>query len=120
MWAMNRVQIGASLREARLARGLTVREAAEKAGLSYQLVSKVENGGNTTLDTLQMLAAAVGARADVVVAMENEAEVARLPAERRELALRFLRVLPRLSLDDFDLLLAEMVVFERRASQETK
>jgi transcriptional regulator with XRE-family HTH domain len=55
-----RKQVGARLRELRLARGLTQEQLGERAGLSYKFIGEVERGiGNPTLDSLANLAAAL-------------------------------------------------------------
>lgn len=55
--------LGTDLREVRLQQGLSIRELAEKAGLSKEAVSSVERGAKyPTLHTLECLAAALQIR----------------------------------------------------------
>jgi transcriptional regulator with XRE-family HTH domain len=56
-----RLRLGASLQKHRLQRGLTQGELAEFADLSLKYVGEIERGAaNTTLETLERLAVAVG------------------------------------------------------------
>jgi len=53
--------LGAALRHARLAHGLTIAEVSELAGISRGMLSKIENGQSaTSLDTLHRLTRALG------------------------------------------------------------
>jgi transcriptional regulator with XRE-family HTH domain len=55
------VTVGSSLRTARKRLGLSVHALAERAGVSFGLVSELERGlGNPSLQSLQLLAAALG------------------------------------------------------------
>jgi len=55
--------LGSDLREARLQRGLSIREIAEAAGLSKEAVSSVERGAKyPNLHTLECLATALQIR----------------------------------------------------------
>lgn len=56
-----RGQLGARLRQLRLARRFTQEQLAERAGLSYKFIGEVERGrGNPTLTTLSALSDALG------------------------------------------------------------
>ena len=52
--------IGDRIRELRRRRGLTQEELAENAGLSTQVVAKIEQGGSARMETLHSLARALG------------------------------------------------------------
>ncbi len=53
--------LGATIREARKRLGLSVQALAEKAGVSFGLVSQLERGlGNPSLQSVQRLAGAIG------------------------------------------------------------
>jgi DNA-binding XRE family transcriptional regulator len=57
------VAVGANLRAARLAAGLTLRQVAELTGITFQYLGKVEKGGkNLTLSTMETLAAVLHVR----------------------------------------------------------
>lgn len=104
--------IGEQLRRARLAAGLTQRELAERAGLSHQVVQKIEKGQNTTMETLDVLATAAGA--ELIVRMDGPREIRRrLPKpDRLAIAGRLLLVLPRLSDAAVDALLEDIALWE--------
>ncbi|MET8468124.1 XRE family transcriptional regulator [Streptomyces sp. NPDC006422] len=77
--------IGNRIREVRKARKLTVRELAERAGVSTGLVSQVERGlTDPSLETLRRLSAALGLPLfDLFRQEEAEDEVAVVRRERR-------------------------------------
>lgn len=55
-----RKRIGDTLRTARIAKGLTVRDVGEKTGLAFNHVSRIENGKyNATIDTIALIAHAL-------------------------------------------------------------
>lgn len=60
---INREAIGKQLRAARKAEGLTLREAAKRAEISFQMIAKVEKEAdiNPSLDMLEAIASAVKA-----------------------------------------------------------
>lgn len=56
-----RLDVGARVRAAREAQGLTTREVAARAGLPHgSRVTKIEQGRGVTLDALQAIALALG------------------------------------------------------------
>lgn len=58
---MDRTEIGAKLRRLREAKGLTLREVGERAGVTFQYVSDVEKGeANVTIGALERISEAVG------------------------------------------------------------
>lgn len=65
---------GADLRALREGRNLTLKDLAKRAGVSFSVVGHIERGGNTTLERLDALAAAVGA--EIYVAVYDPAESA--------------------------------------------
>lgn len=61
-----RAEIGRRIKQARNASGMTVRELAEKSGLSKNNISRIEQGRyNVTIDTLSTIAAALGTKLDI-------------------------------------------------------
>ena len=58
-----RVALGATIRAERIRQGLTLREVAERAGVTYQYVAAVERAlpaANPTLFTVERILAALG------------------------------------------------------------
>lgn len=78
-----RTRIGGQIRARREHQGLTVRELAERCGLAYQTVSGIENGTNTSLDTLERILAALDDRlfADVASGQDPLVRAAHRAAE---------------------------------------
>jgi transcriptional regulator with XRE-family HTH domain len=109
---MRLVDVGAQLRRARLAAGMTMRELATRAELSHQLVEKVESGQNTTLATLERLAVAAEATLTVKIERPPSGPRALPPVDRLAVASRFLAILPKLSDESVDVLLAEIALWE--------
>ncbi len=75
------------LKRIREERGLSLRQAAGRAGLNSEALSRLENGKNPnpTLDTLYRYAAAVGARLSLTI-QEHELEKNALPPpEQRDI-----------------------------------
>lgn len=63
---INRMRVGALIAEARKKQGLTVRELAEKSGVSYQNITKIENGKyNVSIDILGKLCKALDLKIDL-------------------------------------------------------
>jgi len=61
-------RIGAKIRDARVAQGLTLKQCAATIGLSFQHLSQIENGRiNTPIDTLQKIADRMGIPWDALV-----------------------------------------------------
>lgn len=57
-----REEAGRQLKEARKKAGLTLRDLAEKTGIAYNYISRVELGRhNVTLDTISAISNALGA-----------------------------------------------------------
>lgn len=110
---MLRNDFGDHVRAARLAKGLTQREAADLVGVSYQLVSQIENGAvNTTIDTAESFARVLG----IGVSFAETPAVAGpvVPASRRAIADRFLAVLPMIADDELDVFVHQLALWERR------
>ncbi|MEO2129778.1 MAG: helix-turn-helix domain-containing protein [Microbacterium sp.] len=75
--------LGAAVRDARRRLGLSVQALAEKAGVSFGLVSQLERGlGNPSLVSIQRLAAALGVPAGQLMD-EPAGTLAVVPASRR-------------------------------------
>lgn len=54
-------QVGSQIREARRAKGLTLKEVGERMGVAEATVSRYEKGGqNLTVETLHKIAEALG------------------------------------------------------------
>lgn len=63
---VNRLRVGAFIAEARKKQGLTVRELAERSGVSYQNITKIENGKyNVSIDILGKLCKALDLKIDL-------------------------------------------------------
>jgi HTH-type transcriptional regulator / antitoxin HipB len=61
-------RIGAKIREAREAQGLTLKQSAARIGMSFQHLSQIEHGRiNTPVDTLQKIADRMGIPWDTLV-----------------------------------------------------
>lgn len=59
--------IGAKLKEARTAQGMTVRSLAEASGVDKSQISRIEGGrANATLDTITAMAAILGLTLDII------------------------------------------------------
>lgn len=59
-----RKRVGETLKTARIAKGLTVRDVGEITGLAFNHVSRIENGKyNATIDTVALIAHALGLNA---------------------------------------------------------
>lgn len=101
---MLRSWFGAAVRRARAERGITQREAAALAGVSYQLISQIETGRvNTTVDTIEAIADALGI--ELVLVSEGS---------RPGVARRFLAVLPNIPEEELDVFVHELALWERR------
>ena len=62
----HRKDIGDRIRELRSSKGWTVRELAEKSGVTYQNINKIENGlYSTGVDVLGRIADALGVRIEL-------------------------------------------------------
>ena len=62
----NRLRIGALIAKARKRKGLTIRELAERCGVSYQNITKIENGRyNVSIDILNKMCSALDCRIDL-------------------------------------------------------
>ena len=98
---MSRDHLGATFRVLRARDGISQREAAERAGLSHQFVSKAETGDtNMTLNTLSKLATSYRAVPVVVLcdgaeAAEAAAILAAAPKSERVFMLEVLRRMVR-------------------------
>ena len=63
---INRMRVGALVAEARKKQGLTLRELAERSGVSYQNITKIENGKyNVSIDILGKLCRALDLKIDL-------------------------------------------------------
>lgn len=63
---VNRMRVGAFIADARKKQGLTVRELAERSGVSYQNITKIENGKyNVSIDILGKLCKALDLKIDL-------------------------------------------------------
>jgi transcriptional regulator with XRE-family HTH domain len=70
--------MGQAIREARQARGLTLREVARRAGADVSWLSRVESGsGNPAWGTLKRIAAALDMRASQLALRAEELEAGR-------------------------------------------
>lgn len=63
---INRKRIGQLIADARRKQGLTLRKLAERSGVSYQNITKIENGRyNVSIDILGKLCRALGLKIDL-------------------------------------------------------
>lgn len=59
----NRMRVGAEVADARKRQGLSVRELAERCGVSYQNITKIEKGKyNVSIDILGKICSALDLR----------------------------------------------------------
>lgn len=62
----NRIRIGNRISELRRLNGLTVRELADKCGVTYQNISKIENGRYSVgIDVLSKIADGLGCKVEL-------------------------------------------------------
>jgi transcriptional regulator with XRE-family HTH domain len=113
-------EVGKQIRAARLARGLTLREAAPRCGVSFQMLGQIEkHGQNTTLERVEAIVQGLEATVQVKIVV-MEAEGPELSAEavpvgrRRAIAERVLAVLPSVPDEEIDVFLHTVGLWERR------
>lgn len=94
----------------RLAQGLTLREAATRCGVSFQMLGQIEKGQNTTVDRIETIIEGLGGGASLAVSEAVEP----IPSDRRAIADRFLRVLPNIPPEELDVFIHELALWERR------
>lgn len=64
---MNKEEICSTLKKLREEKRMTVRELSEKAGITYQSLSKIENGQyNTGIDNICKIVDALGCRIVII------------------------------------------------------
>ncbi len=108
---MTRTELGAALRRARVAAGLSLREAAPRCGLSFQQLSQIETGvQNTTIDTVVRVAEGLGV--DLSIAVGDPTDT------RAAVRARFERVLPLIPEEDLSPFLAQLALWERRYGEQ--
>ncbi len=96
-----------------------MRELAAKAGLSHQVVDKVESGENTRLSTLEQLARAAGATLTIKIERAPHADSRHQPPPDRLAVLsRLVAILPKLSDRSIDVLLHEIALWESEHSPQ--
>lgn len=62
-----RIHLGARIRELREARGLSLRDLAELAGVNHNNISAIERGKyNARIDTIERLAECLGVKLDII------------------------------------------------------
>lgn len=63
---INRMRVGAIIAEARNKQGMSVRELADRCGVSYQNITKIENGKyNVSIDILGKICKALDLKIDL-------------------------------------------------------
>lgn len=102
--------LGRRLRAARQARGLSLRAAAPRCGLSYQMLAQIEAGTPTTTEKLAAIAQGLGVEIDVRVGGASEP---RVPGAEPVVD-RFAAIVPRLPQEDLEVFLHELALWERR------
>lgn len=105
-----REEIGEQLKAMRLAQGLTLREAASRCGVSFQMLGQIEKGQNTTIDRIEAIIEGLGGGASLAVSEASEP----LPESRRAIAARFLKILPNIPDEELDVFIHELALWERR------
>lgn len=109
--------LGKQIRQLRLERGLTLREAAVKCGLSFAMLSMIEkHGQNTTLDKIEKIVNGLGGRLVISAGDDDNAATATEAddAPRVEVGRRFARILPRIPDEELDVFVHELALWERR------
>ena len=81
--------IGATIKKLRSAKGITQEELAEAVNISYQAVSKWENGGSPDLDMLPILANYFGVSIDELMGFKLAAATATILANKYGLTLNY-------------------------------
>jgi transcriptional regulator with XRE-family HTH domain len=111
-----RKHLGEEIRKLRIARGLTLREAAPRCGLSFQMLGQIEKDGqNTTIEKLEGII--TGLRGAISLTLDEPATEPKpdeIPEGRRAVADRFLGVLPFLPEEELDVFLHTLALWERR------
>ncbi len=111
-------EIGAALRARRKAMGWTLHEVAEKAGLSYSMLSHIEKGQNTTIDRVADICRAL--ELDFVTVFrpfdqpKAMLDLTLVPEERRHVVQIVSDLLPLLSDTQLQALVAVLSLIERR------
>jgi transcriptional regulator with XRE-family HTH domain len=106
--------IGRQVRAARLARGLTLREAAPKCGLSYQMLGQIERGTPTTTTRLQAIAEGLGVAWAITVPDDEPAAAQPGDPLRAALLARFAAIAPYIPDEELDIFVHELALWERR------
>ena len=89
------VLFGRNLKAARLARGMTLNEAGEAAGMKNQAVSQIEHGRkNLTLATMRKLAAVVGLDVSEMIRLHGTAAEPTSQASKKNTLLSQKKPLP--------------------------
>lgn len=113
-----REKVGALIRSRRQDRGLTLRDVAARAGVSYQLLSQIENGANTTLDRLEDLAAVLDLRFRAVLEPREEPPVnldlTHVRPDRRAVVQRFADIISGVPRQEVDVLVHLLEIWELR------
>jgi transcriptional regulator with XRE-family HTH domain len=112
-------EVGKQIRAARLARGLTLREAAARCGVSYQMLGQIElHGQNTTLERVDSIVSGLDAMVDMKIVVPEVAGPApsavHVPVERRAIAERVLAILPAIPDEELDVFLHTVGLWESR------
>lgn len=98
--------IGKRIRARRDELGLTVRKAAPRCGISYQALSAIENGANTTFETLRGIAEGLGT--DMEFTMGGTGS----PSPTNAIVERFRAILPHLPQRQVDVIVHELEMWE--------
>lgn len=119
MATVNRDQLGQRIKAWRQAKGLSLREAADRAGINHQSWHNAENGKRLRPDTLRRIVALTGYTMNEQVVLAGSqpdlaAAVDGVPPNRQAVALRVLRLLPRLTEVQVDGLLGILDLWELR------
>lgn len=103
--------LGQRLRAARQAQGLSLRAAAPRCGVSYQMLAQIEAGTPTTTEKLAAIAQGLGVEIDVRVGGGASGPDVRVGDPVVD---RFATIVRRLPQEDLEVFLHELALWERR------
>lgn len=119
---IDRERLGQKLKNRRKELGFTLKDAAERAGMSFQTLSDIEKGANTTVKRLNDLVLVLGldVRVDVrpIGDLPESLDVSDVPADRRSLVLRLAETASALTGDQVDVLLHLLQIFRLQLPDE--
>lgn len=120
---MDRIRLGATIRAARLARGLSLRAMAEQAGVNHETWRRAEAGEHVKDDNLTAICKALGLAfigVDILIgdAGGQDYRLPDVPKPRRAVAARVLGLLPRMTDKQVDGLIGILDLWELQIGPE--